>query len=149
MQTIVGSIIDPLADKVLMTVLTVSLTCQNLIPLPLAIVILGRDVLLVLASFYYRYISLPAPKTFQRYWDFSIPSAEVRPTNISKLNTFLQLALMGSTLLSTVVGAIGHPALIGLQYIVGATTIGSGISYVISKDAVRILKPTKKIIKQK
>ena len=28
-----------------------------------------------------------AQKTFARYWDFSIPSAEVRPTTISKVRT--------------------------------------------------------------
>lgn len=59
--------------------------------------ILGRDAGLGLAAFYYRWISLPPPKTFTRYWDFSLPSAEVRPTTISKYNTFLQLALIGLT----------------------------------------------------
>lgn len=60
-------------------------------------IILGRDVGLGIAAIYYRWISLPAPKTFARYWDFSLPSAEVRPTTISKYNTFLQLALVGMT----------------------------------------------------
>jgi cardiolipin synthase len=32
-----------------------------------------------------------------RYWDFSLPSAEVHPTAISKYNTALQLALIGAT----------------------------------------------------
>lgn len=32
-----------------------------------------------------------------RYWDFSLPSAEVKPTTISKINTALQLFLIGST----------------------------------------------------
>jgi cardiolipin synthase len=32
LKTIVGSIIDPMADKALMTVLTVTLASQNLIP---------------------------------------------------------------------------------------------------------------------
>lgn len=36
-------------------------------------------------------------KTFKRYWDFSIPSASVHPTQISKYNTFLQLVLVGIT----------------------------------------------------
>lgn len=36
-------------------------------------------------------------KTFSRYWDFSIPSAEVKPTALSKYNTALQLVLVGST----------------------------------------------------
>ena len=50
-----------------------------------------------IAAIYYRWISLPPPKTFARYWDFSLPSAEVRPTTISKYNTALQLALIGAT----------------------------------------------------
>ena len=64
----------------------------------LAVLILGRDGLLGLAAIYYRYISLPPPKTMARFWDFSLPSAEVHPTTISKVNTALQLALIGSTL---------------------------------------------------
>jgi cardiolipin synthase len=63
----------------------------------LAVIILGRDVGLAIAAIYYRWISLPPPKTFKRYWDFSLPSAEVRPTTISKYNTALQLALVGAT----------------------------------------------------
>ena len=66
-------------------------------------IILGRDVGLAISAIYYRYISLPPPKTFMRYWDFSLPSAEVRPTTISKYNTFLQLALMGLTTTAPVV----------------------------------------------
>lgn len=82
-------------------------------PVPLAIIIVGRDLLLSLSALYIRYTSLPHPvglplypvpptlntlkKTFRRYWDFSIPSAEVHPTIISKVNTVLQLLLLGST----------------------------------------------------
>lgn len=71
----------------------------------LAVLIIGRDVALSISAFYFRYISLPEPvskgknsmtlipmlneqppqKTFKRYWDFSIPSAEVKPTQISKV----------------------------------------------------------------
>ena len=69
----------------------------------LAAIILGRDVGLGIAAIYYRWISLPPPKTFVRYWDFSLPSAEVHPTTISKYNTFLQLALMGLTTMAPVV----------------------------------------------
>ncbi len=63
----------------------------------LAGLILGRDVLLGFAAIYYRYISLPPPKTFARFWNFSLPSAEVHPTTISKVNTALQLGLIGAT----------------------------------------------------
>lgn len=82
----------------------------NNAPVWLAVIILGRDVGLGFAAIYYRWISLPPPKTFLRYWDFSLPSAEVHPTTISKYNTFLQLALMGVTTLAPVVPALaGNP----------------------------------------
>ncbi|PVG04663.1 hypothetical protein CPB86DRAFT_692717 [Serendipita vermifera] len=137
--TVLGSILDPAADKTLMTTLVISLAYQNMLPLPLAIIILGRDVLLSISAFYYRWISLPPPKTFTRYWDFSIPSAEVRPTQISKYNTFLQLILMGSTTISPLLPFEVHSFLTTLQWVVGGTTVWSGLSYVFSKDAVRIL----------
>lgn len=81
MQTVLGTILDPAADKTLMTTLTVSLAYKEMLPsmfyrlgarltaefdretiqVPLAVLILGRDVLLSLSAFYYRYISLPEP----------------------------------------------------------------------------------------
>ncbi|CAK7207819.1 hypothetical protein SEUCBS139899_010634 [Sporothrix eucalyptigena] len=152
LHTVVGSVIDPLADKVLMTVLAVSLAAQGGLPMWLAVLILGRDVGLGIAAIYYRWVSLPPPKTFSRYWDFSLPSAEVRPTTISKYNTFLQLALMGVTTAAPVLamsdGAAAtllggpydlYPALTIMQYVVALTTVWSGASYVYSKDAVKIL----------
>ena len=60
--------------------------CEVNVLVWLAVIILGRDFSLGIAALYYRYISLPPPKTFSRYWDFSLPSAEVHPTNISKVS---------------------------------------------------------------
>lgn len=81
----------------------------------LAAIILGRDVGLGIAAIYYRWISLPPPKTFARYWDFSLPSAEVRPTTISKYNTALQLALLGLTTVAPVVSVDLTTALTAMQ----------------------------------
>ena len=124
----VGTVIDPMADKMLMTIVTICLAVKAAIPgmflihngniedhsglirsfgkftVSLAVLILGRDAILGLVAIYIRYISLPAPKTFVRYWDFSLPSAEVRPTGISKINTALQLALVGWTMTGMAVG---------------------------------------------
>lgn len=75
------------------------------LPGSLAILIFGRDAALAIAAIYFRYASLPSPKTFARYWDFSLPSAEVHPTTVSKFNTFLQLALIGLTLLFPVLAS--------------------------------------------
>ncbi|RYP79996.1 hypothetical protein DL770_006421 [Monosporascus sp. CRB-9-2] len=143
LQTVVGSVVDPMADKTLMTVLTVSLATQGSLPLWLAVIILGRDIGLAIAAVYYRWISLPPPKTFLRYWDFSLPSAEVRPTTISKYNTFLQLGLMGATMVDPLITADASAAMTVLQYTVAVTTIWSGLSYVFRKDAVRILSENK------
>lgn len=105
----------------------------------LAAIILLRDAGLGVAAIYYRWISLPPPKTFSRYWDFSLPSAEVRPTGISKVNTALQLALIGATTALPLVSVDVGGFMVGMQYLVAATTVWSGASYVWSKDAVKIL----------
>lgn len=108
-----------------------------------------------MAAIYYRYASLPAPKTLLRYWDFSLPSAEVHPTTVSKYNTFLQLILIGSTLALPVITAghyetgvlqsLGlntdqlHSAMRYFQCLVAATTAWSGLSYAYLKNVVTIL----------
>lgn len=82
MGTVLGSILDPAADKFLMTTMVVTLTMQGMLPrssfpfnplfrqgarlklwrtVPLAALILGRDVGLSISAFYFRYISLPPP----------------------------------------------------------------------------------------
>ncbi|KAG8762041.1 hypothetical protein FRC11_011530 [Ceratobasidium sp. 423] len=116
MRTVLGTILDPAADKTLMTTLTVTLAMKGL---------------------------LPGLKTFERYWDFSIPSAEVRPTQISKYNTFLQLTLMGATTIAPIIPLDLGMQLSALQLTVAVTTIWSGLSYVFSKDAVKILASNK------
>ncbi|KAF8347953.1 CDP-alcohol phosphatidyltransferase-domain-containing protein [Amanita rubescens] len=132
MHSVIGTILDPAADKMLMTTLTVTLSMQGMLPVPLAAIILGRDVLLSLSGFLH-------PKTFTRYWDFSIPSAEVNPTLISKINTALQLGLMGTTTISPLLPFELSLPLQGFQWIVATTTIWSGLSYLFSKEAVRIV----------
>ncbi|BGP55123.1 hypothetical protein JCM8202v2_002718 [Rhodotorula sphaerocarpa] len=142
MGTVLGSILDPAADKLLMTTMVVTLAMRDMLPLPLAVIILGRDVALSISAFYFRYASLPPPKTFSRYWDFSIPSASVHPTQISKYNTFLQLVLVGVTTVAPLLPVdLGTP-LVALQWIVAATTIASGLSYVGagSGTAIKYLK---------
>jgi cardiolipin synthase len=143
MHSVLGTILDPAADKTLMTTLTVTLAMKGLLPVSLASIIIGRDVLLSLSAFYIRYTSLPAPKTFARYWDFSIPSAEVRPTTISKYNTFAQLALMCATTVTPILPTQYDLFVPEMQILVAVTTVWSGLSYVFSKDAVRIVSETR------
>ncbi|KAF2651373.1 hypothetical protein K491DRAFT_696498 [Lophiostoma macrostomum CBS 122681] len=162
LQTVVGSVVDPMADKALMTTLVTCLALNGSLSVPLATLILGRDVSLAIAAIYYRYASLPRPKTLARYWDFSLPSAEVHPTTISKFNTFLQLGLIGTTmcvallqdpvavnsaaggLLQSVRESLGgeegvRSMVQWMSAVVASTTMYSGLSYVWTKDAVTIL----------
>ncbi|EMD91972.1 hypothetical protein COCC4DRAFT_74193 [Bipolaris maydis ATCC 48331] len=162
LQTVVGSVVDPMADKFLMTTLVTCLAVNGSLPMPLACIILGRDVSLAISALYYRYASLPAPKTMARYWDFSLPSAEVHPTTVSKFNTFLQLSLLGTLLCTNLLhdpsattsaaggllmsiqdvlgGEQGVKTLVqGMSAIVASTTIYSGLEYTWSKKAVVIL----------
>ena len=152
LQSVVGSVIDPLADKMLMMICTVCLATTSEIPFYIAAIIIGRDVGLGIAAVFIRYLSLPPPKTFWRYWDFSIPSAEVHPTMISKINTSLQMLYLGSMMIKPVfmlylADRFGLETtnifLTYIQYLewtVATTTIWSGLSYVFSKNAVKFVK---------
>jgi len=144
MGSVLGSILDPAADKALMTTLVITLTLRELVPLPLCVIILGRDALLTLSAFWIRWKTLPPPKTFQRYWDFSLPSAEVQPTLISKVNTALQLLLMGVTTVSPILAIDIALQLQALQWTVAGTTIWSGLSYLFGRGGFRVIKPTTK-----
>jgi cardiolipin synthase len=160
-----------MADKALVMTLVVSLTIQGALPMWLAALLLGRDAAFGVAAVYYRYASLPAPKTWRRYWDFSLPSARVHPTGVSKANTFLQLVLVGAALALPLVlpspssnvdspaaeepveERVGETRILGglategqvrvgiaaLQAVVAATTVASGLSYVVKRDAATIL----------
>ena len=142
MGSVVGTIIDPLADKLLMTTLVVTLSMAGQMPTWLAVIILGRDFGLGISALYWRWISLPPPRTFSRYWDFSLPSAEVHPTQVSKINTGLQLALVGAYTIKPILNfdISGLLGLEGASYLVACTTIYSGLSYIWDKDAVKIIK---------
>lgn len=147
MHSVVGSIIDPMADKFLMVICTGCLAHTSQMPLYLAVFILGRDFLLGLSAIYYRYISLPAPKTVMRYFDFSIPSAEVHPTTISKYNTGFQMLYIAGAVAKPALLTVIDPSYISILehgfgyfgYFVATTTLLSGLSYVFSKNAVKIL----------
>ncbi|CAO1625900.1 unnamed protein product [Parajaminaea phylloscopi] len=136
--TVFGSIADPAADKLLMTVMVATLGWKGLMPGSLASLILLRDVALVLLAFRVRYKTLPAPFTWSRYWNPRLPSAQVEPTQISKYNTFLQLISVGGALLLPALQQMGygafataylHTPLQAVWWVTAATTVYSGWGY--------------------
>lgn len=149
MGSVLGSIIDPMADKLLMTVCTLLLCYNSTMPLFVASIIIGRDVMLGVMAVYYRFVSLPPPRTFLRYWDFLIPSASVHPTRLSKWNTGLQMVYIGTLVMKPavelVLGDAGwvegfHWFLAAFEYLVATTTVVSGGTYLFSKDAVKFVR---------
>ncbi|XP_050828557.1 cardiolipin synthase (CMP-forming) isoform X2 [Serinus canaria] len=101
-KSALGSALDPLADKILISVLYVSLTCANLIPVPLTSMIILRDAALIAAVFYVRYKTLSPPRTLSRYFNPCYATAQLKPTFISKMNTAVQLILVAASLAAPV-----------------------------------------------
>ncbi|KAG7167949.1 Cardiolipin synthase (CMP-forming)-like [Homarus americanus] len=111
-----GSFLDPLADKVLVALLFLSLTYVGLIPLPLTGLIIYRDVLIIGGASYVRYKSLPPP-----------------------VNTAIQLSLITASLAAPVFCFTDHYLLKAIWWVTAATTLSSGISYIFSRDTYKIL----------
>ncbi|SPP89671.1 probable cardiolipin synthase (CMP-forming) [Drosophila guanche] len=128
-----GSFLDPMADKLLMGSLVISLCYTDLMPIWLAGIIVFRDVFLLAAGFVIRYISLPPPKTFSRYFDATHVTAQLEPTLLSKINTGVQLATIGLSLGAPIWNYLDHPALHGLWYLTGLTTAATALSYVMNR----------------
>lgn len=168
LKSVSGTVLDPMADKILMIVGTMSLTIApgpQIIPVPIASLILGRDVLLGLSAFYIRYSSMKerySSVTWRSYWDFfKYPSIEVKPTLISKWNTFLQMIYIGWAVAMLIVEnreiqkdieshevtSVKDSFFSKLQegfkymgYIVSTTTVLSGMSYIFSRNTLRYLR---------
>ncbi|PJF17602.1 Cardiolipin synthase [Paramicrosporidium saccamoebae] len=145
-QSALGSLLDPLGDKVLVGVLAASLAWKGLLPGWLMATILLRDVGLIISGIYVRWRTLPGPFTIRKYFDPTIATATVSPTLISKVNTALQILLLGCTLATPLLvdsypSFISH-CLVPLQWTVMGTTVGSALSYI--KDYRKVVKFIKK-----
>lgn len=139
----IGSFLDPVADKVLIGTLFLTLTYADLIPVVLTGAVVARDIILVIAGFVVRYKSIPPPRTLVKFFDVSYATVQLSPTFISKINTGVQLLLVGTTVSAPVFNYVGHPFFEYLWYITGATTAASAISYIVSKNTYKFAKKFK------
>ncbi|XP_056624470.1 cardiolipin synthase (CMP-forming) [Triplophysa dalaica] len=143
-KSALGSALDPLADKILISVLYVSLTYAHLIPVPLTALVICRDVALIAAVFYVRYKTVPAPVTLSKFFNPCYRTARLRPTLISKINTAVQLFLVAASLSAPVFHFTDSVLLQSLWYITALTTTASGYSYFhYGKKTVEVLNNTK------
>ncbi|VDM11215.1 unnamed protein product [Wuchereria bancrofti] len=139
-SSLVGSIIDPVADKLLVTTVFISLTYVKLVPLPLTILVILRDVGLIAGGAVTRYKTLEKPVTLVRYFSPSVSPLQVTPTSISKVNTALQMCTIGGSLVSPILGFTNHLFLTHIYFATAATTIYSGFQYA----RLTRMKPVKK-----
>lgn len=126
-HTVLGSFLDPLADKVFVGALLGTLTAKGLFPLPLATLVIGRDVALLGGAFIYRALTKPSNVAFFATTGEGV--IEVKPTTLSKVNTVLQMSVMGFALTKAAYGVPNSEVFTGMCWIVGATTLLSGVDY--------------------
>lgn len=110
-----GAMLDPLADKALLVSMFVTLAWIGVLPDWLAILAVFRDLVIIAGLLI--------------MWQLAMP-VRIRPLLISKLNTALQLLLIGVALLLRGFGLHAEPVLTALILAVAATTMISGAAYV-------------------
>ncbi|KAM4729327.1 cardiolipin synthase (CMP-forming) [Anableps anableps] len=128
-KSALGSALDPLADKILISVLYVSLTYAELIPAPLTALVIFRDIGLIAAVFWVRYKTVPPPVTLSKFFNPCYTTAQLKPTFFSKVNTAIQLFLVAASLAAPVFHYTDSVLLQCLWYITAVTTAASGYSY--------------------
>ncbi len=115
-RTRIGGLLDPAADKLLVTGVFFTLTYLGLVPLLLTAVVVTRDLVIVVGVLVYR------------LW---IGTVKAAPTKISKLNTACQLMFLVMTVTHA---GFGWPPDISLT-VLGAsivfTSVTSGLNYVL------------------
>lgn len=110
-----GSILDPLADKLLLVSTYLVLAWLGLLPVWLVAAVVARDIFILAGALSYHLL---------------IGEYEMQPTPISKINTFAQIALGLTVVFSAGVYPLPEVLIDGLVWAVLATTLFSGIDYI-------------------
>lgn len=114
----IGAVLDPMADKALLVTMYVTLAAIGAVPDWLAILVVFRD-LIIVGGFMVLVLAGHSPA--------------IRPLFVSKVNTTLQIILLGLTLFLAGFGvaAPGVAVVMNvLTWVVAATTLASGGAYV-------------------
>jgi len=120
-----GKVLDPVADKLLLVSVFITLTLLGLVPLWLAVAVVLRDLVIGGGAAVYRWLFGPL---------------EGQPTPPSKLNTVLQLAYVLAVVGNAATPAIPAALVVTLGAAVLVTTFVSGVDYVMIyiRKAVRV-----------
>jgi len=109
-----GALLDPIADKALLSSVMVLLAWLGLLPVWLAVLVVGRDVMIIAGYGLLWLLGLRPP---------------IAPLLVSKLNTFAQIALAATALCGAGFGWPGQGVLAALLWLAAGTTFVSGLAY--------------------
>lgn len=113
--TRLGAVLDPVADKLFVMAIFIVFGLQGSLPWWLISLVIGRDFVIVLGVIACRWLR---------------GKLDIRPLMISKINTGLQIFLLAMTLLHVALYPLPLWLMIGLQWGVAATTLLSGMAYI-------------------
>ena len=114
--TVLGGLLDPIADKALLGAAYVALGSIGGLPGWLVALVVARDVVIVAG------------------WLWRNGAARGRPINplwISKVNTVAQIVLAAVVLGNLAFAVVPAPLILGLIYAPAATTVASGAAYLV------------------
>ena len=115
-QSELGAVLDPLADKLLLVAVFITLAYLKLVPLWLMATAAGRDSLIVLGALSYRY---------------RFGALDMRPSAVSKFNTLCQAAYILSVVVRELYSAPAAWVVTGLGALAFVTMAVSGMDYVL------------------
>jgi len=121
-RTLVGALLDPIADKLLMATAFIVLSYVHIAPLRLAIMVISRDIVILVGSLIYLLL---------------FDASDIRATGLSKANTAVQLLTViyflsvaafpaEAKALGTGMGSFSDRA---VTLICAVTTVASGLQY--------------------
>jgi len=121
-RTLVGALLDPIADKLLMATAFIVLSYVHIAPLRLAIMVISRDIVILVGSLIYLLL---------------FDASDIRATGLSKANTAVQLLTViyflsvaafpaEAKVLGTGMGSFSDRA---VTLICAVTTVASGLQY--------------------
>jgi cardiolipin synthase (CMP-forming) len=111
-----GGLLDPLADKLLLTVSFLGLWLGGQLPTWFVALVIGRDVVIVAGAL---------------VWWRVLGPFEPAPSRLSKLNTLLQLGVVAAVLVHAAIRPLSLTTLEALVLASSALTVASGLDYVI------------------
>lgn len=122
-----GKVLDPLADKILLVGVFITLAALGVVPLWLALTAVLRDVTITAGAIIYKFL-------------YGYGEIQGRPTAISKLNTLCQIIYLLLVVAARASDFTPQVAITVLGALVFITTVVSGLDYVLtySRRAVEV-----------